>query len=118
MTIDFSSLQTLQRELQNASTEEDRQACLERNAQVRALLARPIFARLVPAEKNIIKQLIAIGQAETLLESCEEQPEALQTLLHTLQEIDTFYRELGGLVGYQTEVLRLLHDRPSLAAAL
>ena len=116
--IHLSSLQTLQRELLNASTEEERHSCLERNAELHTLLARPIFARLSPVEKNIIKQLVAIGQAERLLASCEEHPEALQDLLQTLQEIDLFYRELGGLVGYQAEVLRLLHDRPSFAEAL
>lgn len=53
-----------------------------------------------------LKQMIAIGQ-EKLLEA------PLDDLLEKLLPVDRFYRELGGIVGYQAKILELLKKNPS-----
>lgn len=52
-----------------------------------------------------MKQLIAIGQAPLDAEISQEK---FEHLLSHLVSVDAFYRELGGIVGYQCHVLRLL----------
>jgi len=64
---------------------------------------------LTPESEWIFKQMIAIGQGESLL-ACPS--DRLNDLFHQLSKIDRFYQELGGIIGYQVEVLRKL--KPTL----
>lgn len=56
----------------------------------------------------LLKQLIAIDQAFPLLGKRFWEKDGVQDLLDTLLELDYFYREIGGIVGYQEKVLSLL----------
>lgn len=68
---------------------------------------------LAPDCALALKQLIAIGQAERLFRGWDEsgfRAEPLRDLIEKLLPIDLFYREIGGIVGYQLKILTLLED--------
>ncbi|HAB98750.1 MAG TPA: hypothetical protein DCE71_02890, partial [Parachlamydiales bacterium] len=60
-------------------------------------------------EKWLLGQLIVIGQARGLEELGLV---SLQRLCSQLKPVDQFYREIGGIIGYQIEVLRRLNQTP------
>lgn len=77
---------------------------------VQKLLVSPSFFRsflqgLTPECEYALKQLAAIGQ---LIEPDVESTEKWRNLLASLLILDQFYREIGGIVGYQVEVLKLI----------
>jgi hypothetical protein len=71
-------------------------------------VACAICSRLGMRQQVAFMQMVAIEQAPASL-SMEEM--TLRKLAECLAEIDDFYRELGGIVGYQREVLRLLKSQ-------
>lgn len=120
MTID--ELEQLRTELLQAREDFERIAVLDRNAKVQAFLAQPNHFRsflqdLTPECECVMKQLAAIGQ---VIDPCVESVEKWRHLLQVSLEIDRFYREIGGIVGYQVSILRLLsslsHDPDSIEA--
>ncbi|PIS03182.1 MAG: hypothetical protein COT85_03945 [Chlamydiae bacterium CG10_big_fil_rev_8_21_14_0_10_42_34] len=63
-----------------------------------------------------MKQIIAIDQLpKNLAAISSEMPGAL---IKQLVEVDDFYREMGGIIGYQAEVMRLLEKKSSGIEAL
>ncbi len=56
--------------------------------------------------ESVLKQVIALGQAPLFSEKISQENVAI--LLNHLCDVDDFYRELGGLAGYQIHVRRLL----------
>ncbi len=58
-------------------------------------------------KKAVILQMAWIGQAERVFQG-SENAQAFQELLDKLVQVDCFYREIGGLVGYQEKILELL----------
>ena len=62
-------------------------------------------------EERILSQLSKIGQLERILNhpSCSEV--RLNALLKTLIPVDRFYREIGGIQGYQEKVKKLLNSK-------
>jgi hypothetical protein len=80
---------------------------------------RTFFAGLSPECEAVLKQVIAIGQADLLFEGLDGaniQAESLRELLEKLVAIDHFYREIGGIVGYQAKILQLLKGGSQSAA--
>ena len=65
-----------------------------------------IFPKLSSSQEIAIKQLIAIDQAPLNAEITADQE--IIDLCNVLAEVDHFYAELGGVVGYHLQVLRLL----------
>ncbi len=63
------------------------------------------------SEEILIKLVIALGESKVLFSTTDRSK--IQTLLASLEEVDYFYREIGGLVGYQLEILRRIY--PELA---
>ena len=53
-----------------------------------------------------LKAIIAAGQAERVMGGVDD-PEKLGELLTQLIPVDHFYREMGGIVGYQAKILEL-----------
>ena len=106
-----NELEFLRRELlSHAQTVNERIAILDRHPNVVALLKKPSFFRtflqgLTPECECVLKQLAAIGQ---VIDPTVEDAKRWRELLNRLLAIDHFYREIGGLVGYQAEVVRLL----------
>lgn len=69
------------------------------------------ISQLVGKEAEAMKQIIAIDQLpKNLAAISSEMPEAL---IKQLVEVDDFYREMGGIIGYQAEVMRLLEKKSS-----
>ncbi|MBX9743618.1 MAG: hypothetical protein K2X08_00205 [Chlamydiales bacterium] len=62
-------------------------------------------------EQWLLKQLIVIGQAKGLAQASVGD---LQEVCHQLLLIDRFYWQLGGIIGYQVEILRRL-EKPKEA---
>jgi len=75
---------------------------------------RPFFLGLSPECELALKQLIAIGQADRLFAGINEtniELDKLRDLLEKLVSIDHFYREIGGIAGYQATICELLKGR-------
>lgn len=69
------------------------------------------FSSLSQEREVAWKQMIAIGQAERLFAGVEAfhlEGKLLHDLGEKLVAIDHFYREMGGIVGYQCKVMQLL----------
>jgi UDP-N-acetylglucosamine pyrophosphorylase len=67
------------------------------------------FTHLPEESKLVLQELIVIGQANRLLEGADLTQ--VHDLLNKLFVIHHFYREIGGIVGYQAKVLELLEGR-------
>lgn len=75
---------------------------------------RTLLSDLSLESEVAFKEMIAIGGADALFEGVDASNfhrERLRELLGNLVTIDYFYRELGGIVGYQMKILELLKDR-------
>lgn len=58
-------------------------------------------------QEQVLKQLLVLGQIDSMLEEGISFV-ALQECIEKLQTVDIFYREIGGLFGYQKKVMELL----------
>ncbi len=65
-------------------------------------------------QELIIKSVLAIGQGEAFFprEDLEEEVKKSKTLalMGTLWDLETFYQEMGGIVGYHLTLLQFLHE--------
>ncbi len=67
------------------------------------------FSRTSEEEQRVILEMAAIGQLERVFAGFESaSEETLSLLLKTLVTMDRFYREIGGILGYQEKILRCL----------
>jgi hypothetical protein len=75
---------------------------------------RTFSAHLSQECELVIKSLIAIGQEDCLLPSGESgvSAERLRNLLEDLFPVQTFYREIGGIVGYHWTLISLMSGNP------
>lgn len=108
MTLDDLSL--LQQTLIRAKTADARKDILAALPSVRTLLQKnTLFSRCIEEASSemasAMMQLAAIGQGFDPEESSFEK---WLSLAQTALEIDRFYREIGGIVGYQASVLQML----------
>ena len=95
--------------LQRCATDPDRCKILDKDPRVLTFFAsehpwREKIELLRGEEAIAVKQLIAIGQ----LPDFEISDQVFKTLVGQLVAVDRFYREMGGVSGYQAAVLRLL----------
>lgn len=106
----FDDLVVLQQQLILAGTVSAKNAVLTASPAVRKLLGKSSgFSRFLKASSPEVQcaltQLAAIGQG---LDVDEESLDRWRQLAKTSLEIDRFYREIGGIVGYQVSILQLL----------
>ena len=106
----LDDLITLQRQLIDADTVNARNEILEKIPAVQKLFHRSnglsrFLQKATPEVQCALKQLVAIGQG---VDVEEESLDRWHNLARTSQEIDRFYREIGGLVGYQVSILQML----------
>ena len=111
-------LEHLRRQFLTAEGLHQRIALLDREPNVQKLLSTPNFFRvflqgLTQECECALKQCAAIGQA---IDPTISSAERWRELLHSLLAIDHFYREIGGIIGYQAEVVRLLEKQESVSA--
>jgi len=68
---------------------------------------------LEPIDKYLIKATVACGQKhvfQNFKSNNNESEQSLRKLLQTLRKVDVFYDMIGGIVGYQTVALELMHE--------
>jgi UTP---glucose-1-phosphate uridylyltransferase len=106
-------LEILAQELSTAS-EDLRHKVLD---SIPAVIAHRVsWQGLSSEEALVLKQVAAIGQADIVLDG--ERSEDFYRLLERLIEMDRFYREIGGIVGYQAKVLSLIAQEEKGAPAV
>lgn len=69
---------------------------------------RELLSQIPPQFELVFKQLIAIGQLDILFSQAPSSKDLLFHCLEKLSVIDSFYAELGGLIGYQLKILSFL----------
>ena len=68
-----------------------------------------LFSKLSDSKKRIVKEIIALGQADRIFFSLEEKDFAsFNKLLDTLLEVDLCYKDIGGISGYLNKFVSLL----------
>jgi UTP---glucose-1-phosphate uridylyltransferase len=116
----IEAIENLARHLKSAKTLPDRIAILDREPLVAEFLRSKhtlcsLLSSLSPEKEAALKQLIAIGQAP-LYESNISAAD-LFDLAERLAAIDDFYRELGGIAGYQLQILQLIDKKEARSSA-
>lgn len=107
------TLDHLSENLRTAPSAEGKIALLDSVPLVREYLEKTpglsgLLAQMPPESESAAKQLIAIGQMDRLVGEGPIDGKALLKLLEKMIAVDTFYRELGGIVGYQNKILEFL----------
>jgi len=71
--------------------------------------------------KIVIASILAIGEGPIVfrtMESSEFDFRSLEKLLDVLWDVELFYHEIGGIVGYHHTVLKLLHERDGTSSSI
>lgn len=118
----MTEIEELRQKFLNAGDIYQRLQLLDLCPKVQKLLSpsngfRAFLQRLPLESQCALKQYAAIGQnLDPMISSVEQWSELLQTLVN----IDRFYEEIGGIIGYQAEALRLLRKKegPSMEKAI
>lgn len=77
------------------------------------------LSHLTDDQKIVVYSLIAIGQASFVLGDILQNPDplpALGSLIKDLLPVETFYAELGGIVGYHQTVIDLMEKKTKKGA--
>ena len=101
----LNDLVQLRNSLLHAGTLQERISILDSLSSVNAFDFKKRVQDLTPESEYVLKQLAAIGQ---LLDPQVESIDKWNELLRIALSVDHFYREIGGIVGYQVEVLSLI----------
>ncbi|MEM8728107.1 MAG: UTP--glucose-1-phosphate uridylyltransferase [Chlamydiota bacterium] len=107
-------LSSLLMKLRSVSSIQGKIEVLNALSEVKAFFSSPSFSKtflsgLSPECEYVIKEVVAIGQGKRLFGEIERDATyRLRPLLDDLLALETFYRDLGGIVGYQHLVLTLL----------
>lgn len=116
---DFDDLLKQYEGIQKASSLSEKIALLDQNPKVKSFIGksklfRTFLSGLTLECEFAFKQLALIGQAERLFEGVDDSHfpiESLRDLLSKLLSIDQFYKEIGGIIGYQIKVLSLIGEK-------
>lgn len=109
-------LTPLAESIKRAESTKDKLYILNHLPSVKEYLNRttPLHAflkNLKPEEEYVIKAIIAIGQAPVVFnmkQNWDDWTDRLQQLLKQLSEIENFYQQIGGIIGYHLTVLTLI----------
>jgi hypothetical protein len=99
--------------LQKTASVQEKIGILDAEPAVVAMMSGPsplriLISGLMPESELAMKELLAIGQLERIIGKAPLAAEPLRELIDTLLSVDSFYRELGGIVGYHEKLLSLL----------
>ncbi|MBM3184063.1 MAG: hypothetical protein FJZ64_02005, partial [Chlamydiae bacterium] len=116
----IESLSYLSEILQKATSSQSKLALLNAVPSVREYLEKhPYLGAILndfPIEgEAVCKQLIAIGQLDRFMDFASMKTTSFRDFVYQLIEVDRFYRELGGIVGYQKKILELLQSNGGVA---
>ncbi|OGN58832.1 MAG: hypothetical protein A3C42_06240, partial [Chlamydiae bacterium RIFCSPHIGHO2_02_FULL_45_9] len=100
-------------ELANASSAPEKAAILHAYSSLDVFFSshpdiQALAAKLNEKQTAVLLQLIVIGQAERIFDGFNAHEKEFFVLLDQLEVVDRFYREIGGIVGYQAKILELL----------
>lgn len=122
----IKALDELSRKLLNKDTLQEKLKILNEQSSIQSYIRqhsilKPLFDTCTPEEEVAIKSLIAIGQAPFVLNTDiveETDTTSLHQLLTTLTELELFYQQIGGIIGYHLAVLRLIvgHEKKTHVA--
>jgi len=104
-------LQKLSVQLRSTSSIDERLAVLNNYPSVQKWMqsnACHFVTELSSELELVLKQIVAIGQWEFLVAESPVDKKLLLDCLKKLAAIDRFYEQLGGIVGYQLQILSLL----------
>ncbi len=104
----LGSAQSLQEKIEVLNSEENVQKFLEKKSFIRTMLAG-----LSPECELIIKSVIAIGQDHVFKDEEADSAARVRMLIEHLLPVESFYQEIGGLVGYQLTMLEQLVKEPA-----
>lgn len=71
-------------------------------------------------EVYAIKSIIAIGQGPIVFRipnDLQDPKPLLRSLVSTLLEVEKFYEPIGGIIGYHSTVLKLIHDKEHIKSS-
>lgn len=113
------TLEHLSEDLRTAPSASDKIAFLNAVPRVLEYLQKTpalsgLLSQMSPESESVAKQLIAIGQMDRLVGEEPIDGNALLKLLEKMTAVDAFYRELGGIVGYQNKILEFLRGSSDL----
>lgn len=114
---EYKVLSTLVSALKKKKNREEREKLLRSHSRLKGVEEDPrlrlLCARTERHHQGIIYSLVAIGQAERLFAYPGEDfpKEKVEALLSFLATLDRFYEPIGGIIGYQATILRLLLER-------
>lgn len=90
---------------------EEKIELLDQNAEIDKIFKSYDFPSVSIEHEYLIKQIIFIGQYENLLAKVNDaNQKAFEDLLIHLSCLEHFYADLGGVIGYHVQVLKLLHQ--------
>jgi hypothetical protein len=109
--------------LKSCCSDREKIELLDRDPRVKHWLQNPSWLRTFSQSLSqecelIIKSLVAIGQEDHLLQFAEgthSLSEKLRMLLEELFPIETFYKEIGGIVGYHWALFSFLSQEKHAA---
>lgn len=122
---EMQKVSTLVEALKKTSSNRERIEVLNQNPRVKRWLEKPSWLRTFSAHLSeecelIIKSLIAINQEDQLLLSGEfnsAHAEKLRSMLEDLFPVESFYREIGGIVGYHWTMFSLMQGKATCASS-
>jgi hypothetical protein len=111
-----NALEPLIEELKKTKGVEKKLALISHFKQVSAtfenmLAAFPFMLHMEALELLCIKSLIALDQQEILLQPTSDAEDDIKRLVEQLIPIETFYREMGGMIGYHYKVIALILEQ-------
>ena len=62
----------------------------------------------------LFESLVIIGQYEKILNGLDKDEKAFNFLIKTLDELERFYFEIGGIIGYHYKIISLLRSQQSI----
>lgn len=116
---EIEALEALSQRLKTSENLADKISILEKQPSVAGFLASaPLLASMIQQldlnAQYVVKSLLSIGQGPIVFrnfESLEGRNEEWDLLLQQLLEIEKFYEDQSGIIGYQIELLKLLERR-------
>lgn len=116
---EIEALEALSSRLKASGKVSDKLAILDNHPlTVNCLASNFLLASMVKQldsfQQYLVKSLLAIGQGPIVfrgLETIKNIQDSWDLLLQQLLEIEKFYEDTGGIIGYQLEILKLLSSR-------
>lgn len=113
------NLEPLLKELLDQPNEAKKEKVLDRFIAEQELftlspLLKTFLDKMKSGDALLIKSILAIGQGPLIFfgfDELKDPKESLREFLRPLRDLETFYRPIGGIVGYHVRVLKLILEK-------